>query len=435
MKRLFLISVLSVIFTIHLLAQTDPWIRISPHPIESSLKEITRVPGTDRMMAIGSGASLLYTDDMGENWYVKYKPAGISRFIDLIAIHFINSNIGYAVGTESTLIKTTDGGMNWVDVSPEGNADFYDVFFFTELIGFYTTNSSIWKTTDGCQSWNLVTVNGSLWCPQHLNFIDDSVGLYSNTNSEYYFRSVDAGNSWDSVSINPAIDEFKISDILFLTDSIGFISGSAHYGSHEDCIILKTTNGGMTWTQAYLDSFNFVHDIYFHNSDTGFAVGPRIMYDNVILRTTDGGNTWEECTMPYSSWSLNSVVFSDEGIGLCVGDHGQIFSSYDWGSNWLKTNQTSCYADINTSQIVSDSIVYIGTSFFSRIQGGIYKSIDAGNSWNSIFNLWEITSICFLSTELGFACGPRIGDVYKTTNGGQSWETIEIDFGHTEINT
>ena len=301
MKKLILINFLSIIITIQLCAQTEPWLRISPKPIESSLKEITRIPGTDRMMALGTGASILYTDDMGENWNIIYKPGDISRKISLNAIYFVDENIGYAVGTKSTLIKTTDGGMTWIDISPAGDKEFDDVYFHNELYGFITKINTVLRTTDGCQTWDSISISSGFH-PKHLHFTNDTTGYIGDSWSSYYYKTTDGGENWGQVNINPVIEDFKLSAILFIDENIGFISGEIYSVSNTDNIILKTTDGGNLWTQVYSHSFNYVHNFYFHNPDTGFAVGPRIMYDNMILRTTNGGLNWQECNMPYSSW-------------------------------------------------------------------------------------------------------------------------------------
>ena len=431
MRKIIFINLLIIIITVQLCAQTEPWVRISPKPIESSLQEITRIPGTNRMMALGTGAAILYTDDMGENWNIIYKPADIPRETGLNAISFVDENIGYAVGSESTLIKTTDGGMTWVDISPAGDKEFDDVYFHNELYGFITKINTVLRTTDGCQTWDLEYISSGFH-PKHLHFTNDTTGYIGDSWSSYYYKTVDGGENWGQVNINPFIENFKLSAILFINENIGFISGEIYSVSNVDNIILRTNDGGNSWTQVYSHYFNYVHHFYFYNSDTGFAVGPRVMYDNMILRTTDGGLNWQECNMPYSYWYLNSINFSDEGTGLCVGNRGQTYSSYDWGENWEKTSQSACEPGntITDAQIIEDSIVFFVTSNSSAgvPSGSIYKSIDAGASWDYSFSGYPFNSIHFLNPLYGFACGPDIGKVYKTTDGGESWDGYEINY-------
>ncbi len=384
-------TLLILLISISINAQENVWERISPEPIESSLKEITKVPGTDRMIAIGS-ASILYTDDFGENWNIICQPTGISRFVYFNAIHFIDSNIGYVVGTGSTMLKTIDGGINWINVSPVGTARINDVFFISEDIGLYATDYAILYTSNGCQSWDTSIVAGSVSFPVYLKFINDSIGFFNNTNKNYFYTTSNGGVNWTAVNLETTLVGFEISAINFLDQDTGFVSGVS--GSYK--YILKTINGGNSWDVVNTDPFDFTYNFYFHNSDTGYAVGPRIMYDNIILKTFDKGNTWSECNMPFTSWDMRNIVFTESGKGLCVGKYGQILASDNWGNDWETIDRH--YTDLRTimdAQILEDSIVYIGGISYGGIQGSIYKSVDSGLSWNRKYNGNAITTIHF----------------------------------------
>jgi len=429
MKKVILTNLLLIIIAFQINSQT-PWVRISPKPIESSLKEITLIPGTDRMMAIGSGATLLYTDDMGENWHISYKPAEIGRATTLNAIHFIDSNIGYIVGNQSTILKTTNGGMNWVDISLEGNQAILDVFFLSESIGIITKIESIWKTINGGQSWDSVSAEGILNKPQHLHFIDDTIGYIANEWGPKYFKTTNAGDTWKQVEINPPIENFYVTTVQYLNQDTGFVSGSAFSGSNYQYIILKTFDGGVSWIEVNNHPFIATQMLYFFDELIGFSVG-QYFYENMILRTTDGGNTWQETNMAGSALYLNSFIFTNDGTGFCVGDRGYILVSYDWGANWENLNEYQCHASIiNDTQIVGDSLVYLASKSYGGgvLTGGVYKSNDTGDSWNSVLALWPMTDIFFVNPLYGFACGSNYGEVYKTIDGGESWSTHEIDF-------
>ena len=52
--------------------------------------------------------------------------------------------------------------------------------------------------------------------------------------------------------------------------------------------ILRTTDGGVTWTRQASGTTDFLNSVSFTDANTGTAVGR----SGVILRTTDGGVTW-----------------------------------------------------------------------------------------------------------------------------------------------
>ena len=84
-------------------------------------------------------------------------------------------------------------------------------------------------------------------------------------------------------------------DVYFMDENTIFAVGS-HWDS---AVILSVTNGGtwniqysviMEWPVAWLSS------IYFSDSNTGYAAGGRAhanQTEGILLKTTDGGITWD----------------------------------------------------------------------------------------------------------------------------------------------
>lgn len=144
--------------------------------------------------------------------------------------------------------------------------------------------------------------------------------------------------------------------------------------------ILRTTNGGASWTVVFSGTQEYLTDIYFVNSSTGIAVGR----NGVIVRTVNGG----------SQFTVNYV------------------GSFDHYA----------LSFINSS-----------TGFVSSETGVVFKTTDAGANWSGV----PITGLdnygCFfLTASTGYVCGPLINtstsSIKRTTNGGSNW--IEINNGN-----
>ena len=122
-------------------------------------------PGQD---AIGYACGMQYTSDSdgvivkttdgGDNW-VQIWPA--SGTIDgLQGIWFINDNLGFAVGWNNYFIKTTDGGVNWTTVTAGSNVWYYtDIEFWDANNGVASAypssfpNQGVFITSDGGNTW------------------------------------------------------------------------------------------------------------------------------------------------------------------------------------------------------------------------------------------------------------------------------------------
>ena len=99
-------------------------------------------------------------------------------------------------------------------------------------------------------------------------------------------------------------------------------------------MVLKTTNGGGTWSQFSSPSQWVLRKISFASSKLGWAIGIEVdMGDSwgVIASTTDGGETWVPQKCPTHSW-LNDLFFIDEKTGWIVGGFGTILKTTNGGS-------------------------------------------------------------------------------------------------------
>ena len=73
-------------------------------------------------------------------------------------------------------------------------------------------------------------------------------------------------------------------------------------------MILKTTDGGLNWTDHSFGSTDTYQSIRFYDANTGWIVGHGGSEGGLILSTSDGGDNWEY----QSSGTLNmcsSVCF------------------------------------------------------------------------------------------------------------------------------
>src|SRR6516164_5572664 len=94
-------------------------------------------------------------------------------------------------------------------------------------------------------------------------------------------------------------------------------------------IILRTEDGGVTWSLRASGTTRTLRAISFGDANTGFAVGAA----GTILRTDDGGETWGAQTTG-SSNLLNGVSFVNPSVGTAVGERGTILRTEDGGATW-----------------------------------------------------------------------------------------------------
>ena len=258
----------------------------------------------------------------------------------LWAIQFLDANNGYACGETGTVVKTTDGGTTWFAVNISTPNPVKDIFFITASEGWAavgdvnnsTGSGEIWHTIDGGLSWAQQTPSttearlGVAMASSSTGWVVGSKNGPLNIDA-----TVNGGTNWtNQTDANIFGWTYKI-DALSATTA--FVIGRAFFPSVTGFII-KTANGGNTWTQNNTGTIPFLNGMDMVNADTGFVAGDA----GTIMTTTDGGTSWTNQTSGTTD-TLEDVSFVSSSSGWACGFSGTIRRTVDGGSNW--TGETS----------------------------------------------------------------------------------------------
>lgn len=300
-------------------------------------------------------------------------PALAGRYDD---VFFLNENLGWAAGSGGFVYKTIDGGQNWelqlqLHLQIQ-NPYIRNIEFLNENIGFIgTLNGKIYKTTNGGIDWNIME---DIIPPDPSNPLEDNdvicglsaIGDYTIYGCGTYYgpayviKSSDSGDTWQYFDMSKYAE--KLVEVLFVDENIGFASG----GSSNGGIILKTIDGGYTWTEIYHTGINgeWVWKLQrlFSNPDVMFGSVESIepLYGK-LLKSIDGGENWVSKEVPDTD--IQAVGFITENHGWMGGHHTGFLETFDAGTTW---NDTGFGGNLNRIQVFNENLVYCSGQ-------GIYK--------------------------------------------------------------
>jgi photosystem II stability/assembly factor-like uncharacterized protein len=350
----------------------------------------------------GSNA-LIRMKNVSKNNYINLEQIAIdgwndirdTNFDSINSVYFKNSSSGYISG-DNSFSYTNNGGSTWTSMPLTGTTFVYGAHFNDDNNGYViSTNSAfnvrLFKTTNGGSSWSFSNVTGldftipSNVLPFHV-FNNSVIYIFgvvqSGGSGGKMIKTTNGGSNWSVVTNDLSSNMFFITCNYFINQNIGYIAG---FNNSFVGTIGKTTNGGANWTYTNIPSVLQIWDIYFKDSNNGYAVGT----DNngIIIRTTDGGNTWETPIQLPNTGVVRSITFTDTNTGYAVGrdinNFGVIFKTIDGGVTWdLIYTTTNLDTFRHTTNVGSDNIYIVGESGLGK--GSILYTTTAGESFNKL---------------------------------------------------
>ena len=292
------------------------------------------------------------------------------RFDD---VFFLNENLGWAAnGYYARIYKTTNGGLDWVEQLNEnnipGNYYFRNIEFLNEDIGFIgTLNGTFFRTTDGGTNWAEVTnfpTNLNAICGIETAGSSTVYGCGAYFSPAHIIKSSDSGETWTFVDMSSYAS--ALVEVLFLDEDIGFVSGRNDNGG----CILKTIDGGNTWTEIYNTNIvgEYVWKLQVLESDSNLmfgAVSSVSPNNGKLIKSTDGGTNW--ISLDSVETNIQAVGFINEDQGWMGGHTTGFYETLDGGQTW---NSLNIGNNLNRIFIINSTTAYAsGTT--------IYKFTDA----------------------------------------------------------
>jgi photosystem II stability/assembly factor-like uncharacterized protein len=335
-------------------------------------------------------------------------------------------SIKYSVLLLGTLLMCLNNGYTqWVSQNSGTNNDLFGVWFTDDTTGFVAGSipgGCILQTTDAGATWSTQTypeVNVGCY-PYDVRFSDAMNGWVVGA-CDSILHTKDGGITWNTKYI---VDSTSLYSIFCLDSNTLWLAG----GSYKNWLAATyyTTNGGDTWTEKLLEIRTAIFRIFFINADTGIAVGGMCVgcyhvkpdSGGYILRTTNGGETWTILEHYEDLIGLNGVFFTDANTGTVVGTGGTILRTTDGGDTWIDQSNETWPELWDVFFISADTGFVVGGNWSAHNKGIILRTTDGGTTWTeqNIPTDMPLLRVFFINDTIGIAVG-NDGTILRTTNG------------------
>jgi photosystem II stability/assembly factor-like uncharacterized protein len=264
--------------------------------------------------------------------------------------------------------------------------------------------------------WTMVnTNNNSSFAPGynvvHVNTVSANVSWAvaedsTNSKANYFFVTNDAAGTefyFDAISATGANMAYETANISAVSATTAL---AAKYGTNGGGDILRTTNGGQSWIKTTNTNTHFVEAnggfldfVHMFTPSIGIAVGDPTNGYFEILRTTDGGLTWTrlpqtsvltpftgEAALVRSYFALGNTLWFGGASGG-ANEQERVYKTTDQGLTWSVSNPTPLTETI--SKLAFKDADH-GIAYNVKVTGNTVTAVnlirteDGGMNWTSI---------------------------------------------------
>ena len=281
----------------------------------------------------------------------------------------IDSLIAYVTIRDDKFYKTTDAGLNWIEVPSESYPSHIRVQDMSA-----TNENSIWICGNS----------------------GDTTLIYATFNG---------GESWEQQYMNTG------GGLLFFMEMFSMDSGMAMGCAYSDVPlpVVQTTNVGDEWieknTEYLIHEYGESTCISMINMETAFFQKKW----STLYKSSDGGTSWDSVYTPHSGESVN---FYNEQFGLLGTVFGRIHSTVDGGTTW----EEFPYQGLNSVKCI-EFLPGTPNKIWVSVREGLFFSEDSGRTWLEYFIEGDFKSfdIDFVDERHGWIMAENM--VYYTETG------------------
>ena len=335
-------------------------------------------------------------------------------------------------GQDLTILLGEWGGSDPIaDLNDDGLVDGEDL---TQLLGE-------WGPCPIQGSWE-VLVNSPVAPYLHhddIAVIGDTIWICNV--SGQIFKSLDAGETWEQVADQPGTSFRTIDFIDELRGVVGNLGPGSWVGHTTDVTPLyMTDDGGRSWNKVPTESIegdlpDGICGIDWVDENTIHGAG-RYAGKAYFVTSTDGGATWTTRDLTQDFVTFVDTWFDTPLHGYITGTNrngrASLVETLDGGLTWNTriTNQSGHYWKMG---FANDSFGYAVCSGGTDGDKWV-RTTDGGTTWNEVtfIDNFHANGIGFLNDDVGWI-GGYPAHTLQTSNGGLTWEPIQIDLIYGDV--
>ena len=322
------------------------------------------------------------------------------------------------LGPKDAIGGTSMGRVNCIAFDPTNSA----------IIYICAPDGGVWKTTDG----------GATWSPKFDTQTSLSVGdiasnpatpttLYVATSDAFGYgvpfwggtysvgvvKSTDGGTTWTPTNLTWTVAQNRTIRRLAMHPTNALILLAATSNG-----LYRTADGGATWAQLWATS---TYDVEFQPNNGSIVYATT----TTVLKSTDAGLTFSPLGATCGGTRYNiEIAPSNPNVLYTLCTNGTVQKSTNAGGSWATVTAPAVtlygyYDNVLAVSPVNEKIVYVAGFDMKR-------TTDGGTTWASVpmASHPDNHAIRFFAGSSTSLLVGNDGGLFKTTNGGSTWSSL-----------
>lgn len=442
-KRDSRMSQIKILLTLFILLNTSCLFAHHPHDMVDAMA-VSPTYITDKTIYVANAERLFKSGNGGSSWKELVNGLDHTHHISSIEIpdSSAESDTVFIATLGDGVYRSTNGGVSWNKTNVGlHNLEIKHLTARSQgVILALDTAGQLHTSKDNGNSWlNAVTPENTAITSisQQTQFIDNKI--LAGDSQGRVLSSTDSGVHWMTIAHLPV--KTTVTEIVIDPSDT---SGSAYFLGTRDNGLYKTSDNGASFQQLNngLQPKNIVSLALSRNFSRNHTMIATTWREAVFI-STDGGGSWNKYdaglstdkqadTPAYQSPHFRqAIIVSDDNQTVFLAAYTGLFKSDNGGQAWdeIETLPVS----LITGMAVSPSVNGRQSIAISTYGGGSYVSDDKGRSWtigNKGLNTTRLMEIEFSPSfqEDHTLFSGSIGRLLKSTDGGDSWEQINVRY-------
>jgi photosystem II stability/assembly factor-like uncharacterized protein len=206
-------------------------------------------------------------------------------------------------------------------------------------------------------------------------------------------------------------------------------------GAHG--LILRTEDGGLTWTRSPSGTDATLTEVALPNADTVYAGG-----GCVLRRSSDGGQTFARVRFAVRESKCGSrlaqIAFPSALVGYLVMTDGKVLRTANGGRSFARRSTLNIGSSVDQGgptdvEFIRENTGVVSTGLFNP---SFLRTVDNGQTWTPITPmsaapfplpiLNRVRDVEFVTPALGYAVANGTTKMAKTEDGGVTWTPLAL---------